>query len=497
MLNLNPKPQSEAKEYAFGMKKFAGLNMRDDQSVMSIDESPDAKNVRTEGGRLMRIKGFGVVKWTRDGEQVLLKQLPSAVVKLFEFQSASSGEEGYGNFYASAKNGKLYRFVYDETVNKIGTQAVETESGETGIFTYFTQYKHGKNNCALLGGPECGLFVYVEGGTLKAAECDNQPHMKRTVMHYGRMFGVGDGEYPQRIWFSEAGTPDNFDISEDEGGYIDISDIIGNTLDAVSYFDTLYVFCRYGIVSLDSLGAQSDFSIENIYYSDSEIIEGSVSVCGNGILFATRYGVYKLSGNTVSCISERISSFFGRGEVVCKEEQSIFFNGMYFLSYTKTDNTKGMLIYNTYDGSWQIFVGCNIRSMAVLRSANEEKLLMAQGDSGVVPEWSAGDELSTSGSIYASWKSPKNDWGISGSRKHIREVHFIASGTGMLKITVFADNKSQTKSVNLTSTDTLYRMPFDIGGDIIGFEISNGSGNNFSVGPLTFIYTVVRERARI
>lgn len=497
MLNLNPKPQNESKEYAYGMKKFSGLNMRDDQSVMNIDESPFAQNVRTEGGRLMRIKGFGTAKWNRDGEQVLLKQLPSAVVKLFEFQSVSEGEEGYGNFYCSAKNGNLYRFVYDEATKKIGTQAVEAESGATGTFTYFTQFKQGKNNCALLGGPNSGPFVYTEGGKIKGVACDNKPHMKRTVMHYGRMFGVGDSEYPQRIWFSEAGAPDNFEISEDAGGYIDISDIIGNTLDAISYFDTLYVFCRYGIVSLDSLGAQSDFSIENIYYSDSEISEGSICVCGNGILFATRYGVYKLSGNTVVRISERIESFFAKGEVVCTEEQSVFFNGMYFLSYTKTDGTKGMLIYKLNDGSWQIFAGCSIRSMAVLRSANEEKLLMAQGDSGIVPEWGAGDNLSTSGVIYGCWKSPKNDWGISGSRKNVREVHFTATGTGVLKITVSADGESQTRSVNLTSSDKLYRIPFDIGGDILGFEISNGSGNNFSVGPLTFIYTVVRERAKI
>ena len=492
MLEIKGLPQKERETYCYRLKAFKGPNMHDDEAVMDFSESPDAINVRIDGGRLKRIKGFGAATWLKNGEQVLLRQLPESVVRLFEFQASDPDDEGYKNFYFSGTEGNLYRFAYDSTLKKIGAVKVESESAETGIYTYFTQFKQGKDNCALLGGPECGPYIYKENGKYAPVPGENKPKMKRTAMHYGRMFGVGDPGYPQRIWFSAIDDPGNFTVSETAGGYIDITDMIGNATDIISYFDTLYVFCRYGIAALNTLSVQSDFSLENIYYSDSEILAGSICVCGNRILFATRYGVYALSGNTVTKVSEKIDGFFEN--MACREETSVYFAGQYFLSFTKNDGATGMLIFDLTSGLWQIFSGTMPSSMAVFRGKNEEKLLMSQGESGVVPQWGAGNFLTNSGVIMSSWKSPVNDWGVSDSTKHIREVHLTASGSGTLTVKLIADGTAQLRTVSLDSADKLFRIPFDIEGNLVGFELINSAGNDFSVGPVTFIYTLKREK---
>ena len=325
---------SSRQEYAARMDGFKGLNMRDDDSVMPLEESPSAENVVAEGGRLRRAAGFDVVKWKKeDGQEVLLRQLPEEIVGLFEFQAAAAETEGYKNLYYTAADGNLYRFVYDAALSRVQAEAVSCADGITGWeYTYFTQYKSGKNNCALLGGPQCGPYVYTEGGGYALIASGVKPHMEKTAMHFSRMFGIGDPEYPQRVWFSKIGDPCDFTSSEEAGGYIDITDTIGSAIDIVSFFDTLLVFCRYGIVAVNTLSVQSDFTVENIFFSDSEILRGSVTVCGDCVLFATRYGVYSCSGSGVACVSHAIKGFF--------EENKITDNKTSFLSqYSSSNNT--------------------------------------------------------------------------------------------------------------------------------------------------------------
>lgn len=490
-------PKNPSNEYICKMNTFKGLNYADDEVIMSIEESPDCENFRVEGGRLKRVKGFGGTTWKIDGQDVLLRQLPDPVEKLFEFQSSDCTNRGYKNFYYSTIAGDLYGFFYDSEINKVDAELVPCTSGYSGHnYTYFTQYKDGTNNCALLGGPKCGPYVFTEGGGYSLISCSNKPHMKKTTMHYGRMFGIGDPNYLQRIWYSALNDPADFTISESAGGYIDIPDMIGNAIDIISYFDVLYVFCRYGIVALNSLSIQSNFSLENIYYSNSEIIPGSICVCGNKIFFSTRFGVYYLNGSNVKCISNSIKGFFEKYTLLCVEENSVYFKNQYFLSFHRNneDTPTGLLIYDLSTGKWQIFAGTQVSDFCIIRDNDEEKLLAAQGDSTVVPQWGTGDRLTNSGAIYGYWKSPKNDWGLPTMIKHLKEAHFTASGTGKIYFIVCCDGKTKRTEIQLETTDKLIRLPLEISGNLVSFEIQNRGGCNISIGPVAFTYTIERER---
>ena len=486
---------SSQQEYAARMDGFKGLNMRDDDSIMPLEESPKAENVVTEGGRLRRAKGFDIVKWKKDnGQEVLLRQLPEEIVGLFEFQAALSETEGYKNLYYTAADGNLYRFVYNAELSKVQAEAVSCTEGITGWeYTYFTQYRSGKNNCALLGGPKCGPYVYTEDGSYTLISSAVKPHMEKTAMHFSRMFGIGDPEYPQRIWFSKIGDPSDFTASEEAGGYIDITDTIGSAIDIVSFFDTLLVFCRYGIVAVNTLSVQSDFTVENLFFPDSEILRGSIAVCGDCVLFATRYGVYSCSGGGVSCISNALKGFFEENSVLCCKECSIYFKNCYYLSFHRQAGQSGLLIYNMVYRQWQIFAGPEVASLVVCRDRNTEKLLTAFTETTVVAEWGAGARLATSGAIQGYWYSPKNDFGLAHACKTITELHFSAHGDGAIQITVFADEKEQVRTVTLSAEEKHYKLPFALKGHLIGFLVKNIAGSDFSVSPFTIIYTAERD----
>ncbi len=479
-------------EYAHSMDKFAGLDMQTSDALTSFDCAKSAVNVAFEDGCLKRSEGFGTVKWHDGTDEYQLSQLPESVTKLFEFQSTDNDSIGYKNFYYSDTEGNLYKFEKNQQQKRIAASLVIPDDiPMLKPYTYFTQFRIGATNRALLGGPECGPYVYTEDAGYSLIPSVNKPHMRHCVMHYGRMFGIGDPTYPQRVWFSKLNDPCDFTVSDDAGGYIDITDLIGSTVDVVSFFDTLYVFCRYGIVSLNSLTVQSDFSVENIYYADSEILPDSICVCGGGIMFATRHGVYFFNGSSVTETSRPICGFFDK--IICREEASVYFKNRYFLSFHKTDGTCGLLIFNFSNGLWRIFSGADVRSMAVFRDKNEEKLLVAFDETTVISEWGAGDKVTTSGAISAIWRSPENDWGNPTALKTVREVHFSGTGNGTVTLTVTADGISESHNVTLNSTRKCCRLPFNITGCNISFQLSNCFGAMFNVTPLTFIYTAQRQ----
>ncbi len=486
-------------EYALKMQRFADLNMQDGDPIMTFEESVLSENFETYDGMLRSAKTFGFVSWDTDNGEITLEQFPEKPEAMFEFHSdaVDSDKNGYKSFYFSGSEGGLYKLTLNSAYKKIQAQKVtgENESGES--FTYFTQFKKNGENCALTGNADCGPYVFKENGGFSLISSQNKPHMQKTAMHYSRMFGVGDPSNPRRIWFSKIDDPCDFTISADAGGYIDITDIIGNTIDVISFFDTLYVFCRFGIMSVDSLAAQSDFSMENVYFSNSEIIKGSIRVCGNVIIFATRYGIYSFNGVSVTCISNKIRNFFTAGKIICRNEVSSYYHDCYFLTFHRREGEKkcGVLVFNFITGQWRIMTGHDITSMAIFRDLESEKLLVGFSGTSIVMEMGAG-VFSYGGAFECVWQSPKNDFDMPNAKKRIKEVHFYAYGTGEMYFHLCADGKTESHAVQLSENEQFFRLPFKLSGDLISFKITNSAGSSINVSPVTFIYTSEREYAK-
>lgn len=495
MISLSRVDRISQQEYCTSMKCFAGVNKSCYQGLVPLEESPDTQNADSSQGVLKRIGGFGRVKLLYGNTEKNLAQLPESVVGFFEMRGGNT--EGFKNLYYSDNTGNLYKFEYSPLRDRIEAVEITSSANDGYNFTYFTQFKENSKNKAVVGSKNSGPFIFTENGTYILTPSANKPKMAKCAMHYSRLFGIGDPANPQRIWFSKINQPYNFDISDDGGGYIDITDNIGDTIDVISLFDTLYVFCRYGILAVNTLSVQSDFTVENAYYSDSEIIPGSICVIGKSILFSTRYGVFEFNGSSVVCVSEKIGNFFCENNIIVDSEHSILFSGKYFLTFhTEGCEMGGLLIYNTVNRQWQICSDLEISSMIVIRDNNKEKLLTSFGESCVIAQWDAGERWGNSGIVNAYWQSSKNDFGQITAKKRMTEVHFSASGSGSIKITLQGDEKDQSRTVLLSKEEKTFRLRFDVSGNLIGFRIENIDGADFCISPMTFIFSLERENAK-
>ncbi len=485
-----PEPKTE---YIIRMNGFKGLNLSCEDSLVALEESPDAVNVDCSQGSLMRSKGFGDACFEYNGEQKPVAPLPTQIVKLFELRESGKQNQGYKNFYFSGTDGYLYKFIYNDAEDCFQANSVDCDVLRVGKFTYFTQYKYLSKDMVLLGGDETEPYLYnVETGVYSFLTGGNLPKMSRTAVHYSRTFGVGDKSHPQRIWFSALGAHCNFEVGEEEGGYIDITDNIGDTIDVLSFFDTLYVFCRYGIVALNTLSEQIDYSLENVFYSDSEIIPGSICICGGSILFATRRGVYEFNGISVKCISTKIRNFFLKNNLATDEVCSVWYAGCYFVSYLlKKSRKRGLLIYDFALDVWQIIDNIFVSALAVLRDNDREKLISALDGGERICLWGENKNA-----INAVWQSAKNDFGLPATKKRFKELHFIACGNGKIRITIFCDEKCQEREVELSPDKKSYGLKFDVEGVCASFKIENIDGCDFNILPITFIYTAEREYAK-
>lgn len=486
-----PEPKTE---YLVKMREFKGVNLSCDQGLVALEESPYAVNTDCSQGCLSRSKGFGDVAFEYLGQEKPLAPLSVKIVKIFELREGGGQKSGYKNFYFSATDGNLYRFIYNDAKGRFEVMPVESEN-INGIYTYFTQYKYLSKDRALLGGDECEPYLFeAESGNYSVLTGGNLPKMSRTAVHYSRMFGVGDKAHPQRIWFSALYSYCNFEISEEEGGYIDITDNVGDTLDVVSFLDTLYIFCRYGIIALNAVGEQRNFSLENVYHSGSEIISGSICVCGDNILFCTRNGVYAFNGISVSCISAKIHNFFVENNLATNQACSAWYKGCYFVSYLENKNgARGVLIYDSNVDQWQILDNIFVSELAILRDNGNEKLVAALDGGTRMALWGSAQNNECATSL---WKSAKNDFGLPATKKMFKELHFIASGDGTINISIICDEKRQMRKVKLSPEKKAYGLKFDISGNCVSFEIENQDGCNFNILPITFIYSAEREQTK-
>lgn len=58
----------------------------------------------------------------------------------------------------------------------------------------------------------------------------------------------------------------------------------------ISYLNYVYVFRDYGISRITAFGAQTDFSVSNLFVSSGKIYPRSVALCGDSVIFLRRTG---------------------------------------------------------------------------------------------------------------------------------------------------------------------------------------------------------------
>lgn len=186
-------------------------------------------------------------------------------------------------------------------------------------------YRIGDEDILLLS-TESG-FYKLSGDTLTLIE--NAPKIKNLCLHNERAFATVFGEGNQ-LYFSKSLDPTDWTISSSGGGYIEFTGVGGKLTALISFMGFLFVFREYGIERVSAYAEQSEFSIKKIYSSTDRIIEKSVVICGDVIIFASETGLKSFDGANVIDLSYAL----GGGDTGNFTTHSVgtYFRGSYMLS---------------------------------------------------------------------------------------------------------------------------------------------------------------------
>lgn len=220
-----------------------------------------------------------------------------------------------------------------------------------------------------------GYPLTVWNGTDGVEVTDDAPSVSSMCMHSERLFATESGA-GDRLWFSDDMDPRNWSISLDEAGYIELPDVKGKLIKAVSFAGYVYVFRSYGIMRVTAFGDQTQFSVSELFSSTGRIYPDSVTVCGDKIIFLADDGLYAFDGLSANRLRLGIDTLLSKADksnLACG-----YFRGKFFmaLGYDFNDGAIGcehqahrnnaVVITNFSEGTVSIMRGVDITSIAAV-----------------------------------------------------------------------------------------------------------------------------------
>ncbi len=250
-----------------------------------------------------------------------------------------------------------------------------------------------------------------------------------------------------RLYFSAPGEPYSADEGRGRGGYIDLSDEMGNVLCLKFFKNDLYVVREYGLQKLEAYGDEDDFKLRDVF-SCARVAGGSVATDGDTLFFLAEDGLHAYGAGKISDFSE----YF------CGEQENVFGaaqDGKYYISA----KSKGTPVLGVFDsaagGGYLIPAECDWLGRA------ENRVLFSMG--GKMYEV-------TQAGTFAD-RVPHRVWQSAevvpyGGRALLREVN--VQGSGAMILSVRSDEGSRTvcvpggsrvcRGINLAGTQFSFRI---------------------------------------
>lgn len=330
--------------------------------------------------------------------------------------------------------------------------------------------------CYNFNGEDVAIFSSTAGG-MKIYDGNNvtsvsdAPTVSSMCVHNERLF-VTDGSTDNSLWFSDDFDPTNWAISLSEAGFIDMSGFRGRLLKVVCFGGYVYVFRTYGITRVTAYGDQSEFSVVDLYVSSGKILEESITVCGDCILFFASDGLYRFDGLNAKRISDAYSEFINlTDEDVIGE----YFDGRaYFLLSAKFDGVSERAVLNLDPKNYSEYYfirGGNLVDLETVCGEGLYSLLLLSQNKAYA--------LSQDGKIgqsvpQKSWLGKFGDFGVSATRKLLKEICFFSDAD--VSVTVNYDANKRTYSVKGKTTKTVLKP--NLRGDRFSVRITATEAKN-------------------
>lgn len=283
---------------------------------------------------------------------------------------------------------------------------------------------------------------------------DNVPPIISCVVHYDNFFGITNTNRNTLVYTT------NLNLTEwddEQSSTIEFLDERGSFTKLISFNDYVYLFREYGITKISLYSSKSSFSFTHLYTSSSKIFEESVCVCNDVVVFATRDGLYRFNGSSVTKIFDSYDDYIKNFDNTnCT---SACLNGKYYLA-TKCNFQDGQTVgceSSTYvnnvlfefdldKDTVNILRGVDVRDLLAIDTPFMNKLCACFYNSN---KQKVG-ELNYSGKVFTTinkkfWQSAYTDLGEYGKRKKIKEI--ILTTKYDIEVEVISDEESKTYKI--------------------------------------------------
>ena len=302
-----------------------------------------------------------------------------------------------------------------------------------------------------------GMFVW-NMQLSKPIKVDNPPKITSMCIHDNRLFATIKGD-ARSVIFSEELNPTNFNVSTEEGGYINMSDDFGKCNKVVSFDGYLYVFRDYNIARITEGRDRNEFVVTQLYVGNGKIYPNTVSVCGDKIMFLAADGVYKFDGTT----AKKINFDFDDMIVGIDNHNAIgqYFDGNYYLacvidfedevrfgceSLTAYHNN-ALIKINMSTDYIEVHRGCDISGLTLVNDGLNNCIIVTYTFDSMI---STIGILKESGSLKSKmlkkfWKSEMHDFDLPNKLKFIKDITLITHSD--ITLNIYLDDKIKKYNV--------------------------------------------------
>ncbi len=414
-----------------------GINTEHDEHLTPIHYSRRTYNFNFQNGALKT--GLGVSDlnvnhslYNASLNKTLLQPLGVAVLKTWLFYYYDENTSRYEVtllLYGSDK--KIYFNILN--ANGAGFAAISgfTLEEVPNVITY----KLNGKDVIIFTNKTDGMFVW-NFDMVTPYKVNDAPNIMSMCVHAERLFSTVS-EARSEVWFSDDLDPTNWSVSLNDAGFIQMADERGPLNKVISLNDYVYVFREYGISRIAAWGNQKDFSVTNLFFSNSKIYEKTVCACGDNIFFLAKDGIYVFDGLNATKLNLDIENLM----VPTENAHGAFHNGKYYLAMRmnfhdgltigseqydtqETQNNNVLLELNVKTGAISLLRGANIVAMTSINHTLFSKLVVCLKSQIYVRM----GQLDENGSLFEVptpkfWLSPETDLGNPIELKLLKELH--------------------------------------------------------------------------
>lgn len=438
---------------SFTVKDFSGgVQTVTDENLLPLNYSAGSYNFSFKSGALK--DGFGV-KESGFGGGLDLSDINSVPLAIYCYKRFDEKTDDYTDevlVYAKDKN------VYSRTVSDNADYAGESDAKKfkkienlsfDGVPVAVAYTYRSKNVMIFSFGSVMKIY---DGETV--TEVSDSPAVTSMCIHNERLFATESGEKTS-LWFSDDFDPANWNVSLSDAGFVDLRDGRGSLLKVLELGGYVYVFRNYGITRVAAYGDQTSFSADGLSASSGRIFGGSITSCGDKIIYLAEDGFYCFTGGApyrvFHAFDEALSGIDN------SSAKGKYFNGRLFISLKMRfgkDVCPCMFVYDFAAKSACMCRGLKIRDFELYEGENSFKLLFLCDGSNKIGELSEKSEF-FSVPLKKKWISGKSDLGKPYAEKTISEISLCSSGGVVLT----AESERGSKKVIFRGGESTEKVP--------------------------------------